>query len=160
MARTGDWMARMALRASGNLARILSASQLGITLASLAVGALAESALGEWLAAHLQSLPIALDVSIRVAVGASIAITLVTYLHVVFGELAPKGAALAHPERFARLLTPALMAFAWVMTPFTALLNNSSVLVLRALGQKPGTQEENVHSAEELRIIVEQSQEG
>ena len=160
MARTGDWMARVALRASGNLARILSASQLGITLASLAVGALAESALGDWLTNHLQGLPVALDLSIRVAVGSSVAITIVTYLHVVFGELAPRSASLAHPERVARLLTPPLVGFAWLVSPFTALLNSSANLVLRAFGHKPETGEENVHSAEELRIIVEQSQEG
>src|SRR3954467_14276783 len=49
MARTGDWKARIALRASGNLARVLSASQLGITLASLALGWLAEDAFGHWI---------------------------------------------------------------------------------------------------------------
>jgi CBS domain containing-hemolysin-like protein len=160
MARTGDWLARVALRASGNLARILSASQLGITLTSLAVGALAESALGGWLSGHLASLPIELEVGVRTAIGAATALTVVTYFHVVFGELAPKWAALAHPERFARVLSPPLLAFAWLTTPFTALLNTSAALVVRAFGQKPATSEENVHSAEELRIIVEQSQEG
>ncbi len=160
MARSGDWLARVALRASGNLARILSASQLGITLTSLAIGALAESALGSWLTGHLVSLPIELEIGIRTAIGAATALTVVTYFHVVFGELAPKWAALAHPERFARMLSPPLVAFAWVTKPFTALLNSSAALVVRAFGQTPATSEENVHSAEELRIIVEQSQEG
>ena len=160
MARSGDWLARVALKASGNLARILSASQLGITLASLAVGALAESALGHFLSEHLGLIPFTLDAPIRVAIGAATALTLVTFLHVVFGELAPKWAALAHPERFARLLSPPLVGFAWLVTPFTALLNSSATMVIRAFGQKPATAAENVHSAEELRIIVEQSQEG
>jgi CBS domain containing-hemolysin-like protein len=126
----------------------------------LALGALAESALGSWIAEHLGKFPIALELSIRVGVGAAIALTFITYFHVVFGELAPKWAALAHPERFARVLSPPLVAFAWLMTPFTALLNSSASMVVRAFGQKPATSEENVHSAEELRIIVEQSQEG
>ena len=159
MARTGDWMARIALKASGNLARVLSASQLGITLASLALGWLAEDAFGHWISDHLVSLPIAIDVSVRVGIGAAVALTLVTYLHVVFGELAPRSAALSHPERFARWLTPPLVAFAWVVKPFTALLNSSANLVLRLVGEKPASEEENVHSADELRIIVEQSQE-
>jgi CBS domain containing-hemolysin-like protein len=159
MARTGDWMARIALRASGNLARVLSASQLGITLASLALGWLAEDAFGHWISEHLVSLPIALDLSVRVGIGAAVALTLVTYLHVVFGELAPRSAALSHPERFARWLTPPLVAFAWLVKPFTALLNSSANLVLRLVGEKPASEEENVHSADELRIIVEQSQE-
>src|SRR5689334_2818738 len=159
MARTGDWMARIALRASGNLARVLSASQLGITLASLALGWLAEDAFGHWISEHLVSLPVALDLSVRVGIGAAVALTLVTYLHVVFGELAPRSAALSHPERFARWLTPPLVAFAWVVKPFTALLNSSANFVLRLVGEKPASEEENVHSADELRIIVEQSQE-
>jgi CBS domain containing-hemolysin-like protein len=159
MARTGDWMARIALKASGNLARVLSASQLGITLASLALGWLAEDAFGHWISEHLVSLPIALDLSVRVGIGAAVALTLVTYLHVVFGELAPRSAALSHPERFARWLTPPLVAFAWAVKPFTALLNSSASLVLRLVGEKPASEEENVHSADELRIIVEQSQE-
>ena len=160
MARTGDWMARVALRASGNLARILSASQLGITLASLAIGALGESALSGWLSEHFGRLPFHLEPGIRVALGAATALTLVSFLTVIFSELAPKGAALAHPERFARVLSPGLVAFAWLTTPFTALLNWAANLVLRAFGQRMGMSEENVHSAEELRIIVEQSQEG
>jgi CBS domain containing-hemolysin-like protein len=160
MARTGDWKARVALRASGNLARVLSASQLGITLASLALGWLAEDAFGVWVSDHLAHLPIAMDVSLRVGIGAAIALTLVTYLHVVFGELAPRSAALAHPEKFAAWLTPPLVGFAWIVKPFTALLSNSANLVLTVFGERPADEHENVHSAEELRIIVEQSQEG
>jgi CBS domain containing-hemolysin-like protein len=160
MARSGDWKARIALRASGNLARILSASQLGITLASLALGALAENTLGGWMADHMQALPFAMKLSLRVGIGAATALTLITYFHVVFGELAPRSAALAHPEKFARLLAPPLVGFAWLVTPFTALLNSSANVVLRVFNQKPAGVDENVHSAEELRIIVEQSQEG
>src|SRR6185312_4604436 len=99
LARTGDWKARIALRASGNLARVYSASQLGVTLASLALGALTESALGDWFAGELQSLPWVLDVSVRVGIGTTVALAILTFFHVVFGELAPRGAALAHPEQ-------------------------------------------------------------
>ena len=160
MARTGDWKARIALRASGNLARVLSASQLGITLASLALGWLAEDAFGHWLAEHLTALPFALDASVRVGIGAAMALTLVTYLHVVFGELAPRSAALSHPERFAAWLTPPLVGFAWLVKPFTLLLNSSANMVLRVFGEKAADEHENVHSADELRLIVEQSTEG
>jgi CBS domain containing-hemolysin-like protein len=159
MARTGDWKARLALRASGNLARVYSASQLGVTLASLALGALAESSLGGPAAAWLNTLPWAIELSVRVGLGAAIALTVVTFFHVVFGELAPRGAALSHPESVAKWLTPPLLGFAWIATPFTSLLNRSSQVVLRVLGQKASNPEENVHSAEELRMLVEQSQE-
>jgi CBS domain containing-hemolysin-like protein len=160
MARTGDWKARIALRASGNLARVLSASQLGITLASLALGWLAEDAFGEWVAEHLVALPFAMDMSVRVGIGAAVALTLVTFLHVVFGELAPRSAALAHPEKFATWLTPPLVGFAWFVKPFTWLLNSAANQVLRLFGERPADDHENVHSAEELRLIVEQSSEG
>lgn len=159
MARTGDWKARLALRASGNLARVYSASQLGVTLASLGLGALAESSLAGWMATWLKTLPWTIEVSVRVGLGATIALTIVTFLHVVFGELAPRGSALSHPETVAKWLTPPLLGFAWIATPFTSLLNRSSQVVLRALGQKASNPEENVHSAEELRMLVEQSQE-
>jgi magnesium and cobalt exporter, CNNM family len=159
MARTGDWKARLALRASGNLARVYSASQLGVTLASLALGALAESSLGGWMAGWLSTLPWAMELSVRVGVGATIALAIVTFFHVVFGELAPRGAALSHPEEVASWLTPPLLGFAWLATPFTSLLNRSSQVVLRTLGQKASNPEENVHSPEELRMLVEQSQE-
>ena len=158
IARTGDWKARLALRASGNLARVYSASQLGVTLASLGLGALAESALAGVFARQLAELPFFIEISLRIGIGAAIALTIVTFLHVVFGELAPRGVALAHPEDVARWLTPPLLAFAWLVTPFTSLLNRSSQVVLRTFGLRSAR--ENVHSAEELRMLVEQSEEG
>jgi len=79
---------------------------------------------------------------------------------VVFGELTPKTFALNQPERWARYLTPPLLAFAWVMRPFTWLLNRSAVSVMKLLGQRPVPLAESVHSPEELRMLVEQSEEG
>jgi CBS domain containing-hemolysin-like protein len=160
MARGGDAKARLALRASGNLPRLLSASQLGITLASLALGWVAESTLGEALAGWFGSLPFAIEQSLRVSFGAIVALASVTYLHVVFGELAPRAVALNHPEQFARWLAPPLMVFAWLVTPFIAVLNHSSQAVLKIFGQRGDVLEEPVHSPDELRLIVEQSQEG
>ncbi len=159
MARTGDWKARLALRASGNLAPVYSASQLGVTLASLAVGALAEDSFGGWLSAHLAALPVTMDLAVRTGIAAALAIGIVTFFHVVFGELAPRGAALAHPEEMSRWLIPPLLAFAWFVKPITSSLNRSSQVVLRLLGQQAPNPEENVHSPEELRMLVEQSQE-
>jgi len=160
MARGGDAKARLALRATDNLPRLLSASQLGITLASLALGWVAESTLGEVLASWFGSLPLAIEQSLRVSFGAIVALASVTYLHVVFGELAPRAVALNHPEQFARWLAPPLMVFAWLVTPFIAVLNRSSQAVLRVFGQRGDVLQEPVHSPDELRLIVEQSQEG
>jgi CBS domain containing-hemolysin-like protein len=159
MARGGDAKARLALRATDNLPRLLSASQLGITLASLALGWVAESTLGEVLANWFELLPFAIEQSLRVSFGAIVALASVTYLHVVFGELAPRAVALNHPEQLARWLAPPLMVFAWLVTPFIAVLNHSSQAVLKVFGQRGDVLEEPVHSPEELRLIVEQSQE-
>ncbi|HKO16815.1 MAG TPA: hemolysin family protein [Gemmatimonadaceae bacterium] len=160
MARSGDRLARLALRATSNLPRLLSASQLGITVASLALGALAEDTLGTQLAGWLATLPWAVRITVIAGIASTIAITIVTYFHVVFGELAPRSIALAHPEQFARLLGPVLMLFEVVVRPFTIVLNGSAQLVLRLFGQAAQPLEESVHSPEELRILVEQSEEG
>ncbi|HEV2641345.1 MAG TPA: hemolysin family protein, partial [Candidatus Elarobacter sp.] len=160
MARGGDPLARIALRATQNIANALSASQLGVTLTSLAIGWVAEASLVESVAGWVATLPLAIEISARITIATVIALALVTYLTVVFGELTPKTAALNNPERWARLLVPPLLAFAWIARPFTWLLNRSAAAVLRAMRQKPVPLEDTVHSPEELRMLVEQSEEG
>jgi putative hemolysin len=78
----------------------------------------------------------------------------------VLGELTPKAASLRAPEQFARFLAPPLMVFAWVMSPFIWILHRSANGLLRIMGQPPASSDEAVHSPEELRLLVEQSQEG
>jgi CBS domain containing-hemolysin-like protein len=132
---------------------------LGVTLASLGLGWVAESTVGDIFANMFSYLPFAIEISLRLTLGAALALVVVTYLHVVFGELTPKAAALNHPETMARWLAPPLMVFAWVATPFTIVLTKSSQVILQAFGQKPISEDEAVHSPEELRLLVEQSQE-
>jgi CBS domain containing-hemolysin-like protein len=159
MTRSGDRLARFAVRASSNISRILSASQLGVTLASLGLGWVAESTVGEVFEHLFANLPFAIEISMRLTLAATVALVIVTYLHVVFGELVPKAAALNHPEVLARWLAPPLLFFAWITTPFTFFLNKSSLVILHALGQEKAGSEEAVHSPEEIRLLVEQSQE-
>ena len=158
MARGGDAKARLVLKATASLARLLSASQFGITLASIGIGALAEETLSAVFAHFLVTVPLPVKIG-AAGLGTVCALSVVTYLHVVFGELAPRGATINNPERVARWLVPGLVAFAWITKPFTWVLNRSAELVLMPFGLKPGSAEENVHSADELRILVEQSQE-
>ena len=159
MARGGDAKARLVLRATANLARLLSASQFGITLASIGIGALAEETLAHYFADKITHVPFLVQLGARAGLGTACAMAVVTYGHVVFGELAPRGATINNPERVSRWLVPGLVAFAWITKPFTWLLNRSAELVLKPFGLRPGSAEENVHSADELRILVEQSQE-
>jgi CBS domain containing-hemolysin-like protein len=158
MARSGDAKARLVLRATASMARLLSASQFGITLASIGIGVLAEETLAHSFAGTFAGIATPLRIS-AATLGTVGAMAVVTYGHVVFGELAPRSAALNHPEEVSRWLVPPLMVFAWLTAPFTWLLNKSADGVLRLFRQVPVSAEENVHSADELRILVEQSQE-
>jgi len=159
MVRSGDRLARIALRATSNIGRVLSASQLGITLASLGLGWIAEETLAHIFEQAFERLPFAIEVSLSITIAAIVAYTVLTYLHVVLGELTPKAAALNHPERFAKWLAPPLLAFGWVMSPFIWVLNRSANAILHAFGQSTGAMHETVHSPEELRLLVEQAQE-
>ena len=158
MARAGDAKARIVLRATTSMARLLSASQFGITLASIGIGALAEETLSHAFAGAFESVPLPVRIG-TAGLGTFCALAVVTYGHVVFGELAPRSAALNHPEEVSRWLVPPLMLFAWLTSPITYFLNASAELVLKMFGQNAVNPEENVHSAEELRILVEHSQE-
>ncbi len=160
MVRSGDRLSRIALRATSNIARVLSASQLGVTLASLALGWIAESTLAEIFGGLLAGLPFAIQLSVRITAASIIAYTVLTYLHVVLGELTPKAAALNNPERVAKFLAPPLLLFAWVMSPFIWILYRSANALLKLFGQPSAGQDESVHSPEELRLLVEQAQEG
>ncbi|MDQ8166118.1 MAG: CNNM domain-containing protein, partial [Gemmatimonadota bacterium] len=160
MMRAGDPIARFAYKATDakNLTKILSAGQLGITLASLGLGWAAESTLGHTFEGWFAALPFAIDASLRVSIAAGVAILFATYLHVVFGELAPRAVALNHPEMFAKWLAPPLYAFAWVTTPFIWVLHSSAVAVLKLFRQPEPNESESVHSPQELRILVEQAE--
>lgn len=162
MVRAGDHFARFALTATSrtNLTRVLSAGQLGITLASLGLGWVAEGTLGHALEVWFVGLPLPLETGVRIGIAAAIAISVVTYLHVVFGELAPRALSLNYPEQFAKWLAPPILAFTWLAWPFIWVLNGSSNLLLRAIGQKEVSEEESPHSSDELRLLVERASEG
>lgn len=160
MARGGDRLARIALRATANLRRMISATQLGITISSLAIGALTALSIAQTFGAWLAGSPFTLATSGSAIVGSVLAIAIVAWFHVVFGELAPRSLALSHPERLARLLAPGIFVVEWVLRPFTILINASAELVMRAVGQKVVSLEESLHSPEELRMLVEASEEG
>ncbi|MCR4340053.1 MAG: hemolysin family protein [Gemmatimonadaceae bacterium] len=156
MVRTGDRLARVALRASSNISGLLPASQLGVTLSSLALGWVAQSAMTDL----LSTLPAGAAIPARVTIAAIIAFAAASYVHVVFGELVPKAAALNHPERLAKWLVPPLVLFASVSRPLVWIINRTSNFMLRLFGLHALPGEDSVHSPDELRILVEQAQEG
>jgi CBS domain containing-hemolysin-like protein len=156
MVRTGDRLARVALRASSNISGLLPASQLGVTLSSLALGWVAQSAMTD----VLVSLPSGVVIPAKITLAAVIAFAFASYVHVVFGELVPKAAALNHPERLAKWLVPPLVMFAALSRPLVWLINRTSNFMLRLFGLHALPGEDSVHSPDELRILVEQAQEG
>src|SRR5688500_18749926 len=99
MVRAGDGKARLALRATGKVGSMLSASQLGITLSSLGLGWIAERTVGSVMRNVFAGMPASVEMPIRVAAGATVALLLIAYLHVVIGELVPRATALNNPEQ-------------------------------------------------------------
>ena len=158
MARRGDRAAATARRVIAQLDRYISGTQLGITLASLGLGWIGKPVVAEAIAGVFAGLPEPLDVIATHAWAGAIAFILITFLHIVLGELAPKALALLHPEQTSRWVATPLIVFTVATNPFIWLLNGSANALLRLLGARAPTERERVHSPEELMMLVEQSE--
>jgi CBS domain containing-hemolysin-like protein len=142
-----------------HLDRYISATQLGITLASLGLGWVGEPALARLFEGWFAWLPAALRAWATHGAAATIAFALITTLHIVLGELVPKALAIAYPERVTSVAVRPLAAFAWLMAGPIAVLNGAAWWLLRRIGLEKHTGHGQLHSPEELRILVEQSEE-
>src|SRR3954466_980861 len=160
LARAGDGKARLARRAVQSLDRYISATQLGITLASLGLGWIGEPALASLIRGAFRWLPVAAEGLATHATASIIAFIIITVLHIILGELVPKALALLYPEQVSRWVAAPLMGFAWVMSFPITILNGSSNRLLRLMHINPPGETERLHSPEELRMLVEQSTEG
>jgi CBS domain containing-hemolysin-like protein len=160
MARGGDGKARLARRAVQSLDRYISATQLGITLASLGLGWIGEPALARVIDGAFAWLPEAAASIASHTVASVIAFAIITVLHIILGELVPKALALLYPEDVSRWVAAPLMGFAWVMAAPIALLNGTANRLLGLMGINPPGDHERLHSPEEIRMLVEQSEVG
>jgi CBS domain containing-hemolysin-like protein len=161
MLRQGDRKAKAVKAAQQDLYRQLSAAQLGITVASILLGFVAEDTVAYFFRNWLASLPTWLAFLGRAGVASVIALSLISFLHVVFGEQAPKAFAITYPEAVSRWVATPLLIFSWITRPATGLLNSSANWVIRLMGIKGASPElERIHSPEEIRMLVEQSEEG
>jgi len=160
MSRAGDRKATLARRAVQSLDRYISATQLGITLASLGLGWIGKPALAHGIQGAFTWLPAAAERFATEAAAIAIAFSIITVLHIVLGELMPKAVALLYPEQVSSWLAAPLMAFTWVMAGPIYLLNGTANRLLRLLRIDPPGEHERVHSPEEIRMLVEQSSEG
>lgn len=134
------------------LDRYVAACQVGITLASLLLGALGQSRLAAWLGPHLQSWT-GLGSVATTSISATLVLLLLTGLQVVLGELVPKAVALRYPERVALALTGPMTFSLRLFSGFIWVLNGSGSLILRALGV-PAHAHRHVHSPEELEQLL------
>lgn len=157
LADNGSRSAQTALDVAGKLDAYLSACQLGITLASLGLGWLGESAIAsliEPLFAGLGGNSMLYAHTVAVA----IAFLLITFLHIVLGELVPKSLAIQKSETTALLLSGFLKTFYWVCYPAIWALNGIANSILRVMKIAPANESDLSHSEEELRMLVDASQ--
>jgi CBS domain containing-hemolysin-like protein len=147
-------------RAVDNLDANLAATQLGITISSLALGWIGEPALAHLIEPLLSMVAEPLAIAGSHAIAVAVSFVIITGLHIVLGELAPKSLALQRSEGTALWVVRPLAAFLFLLRPAILALNGLGNLVLRLYGLRPGTGEEALHSAEELKLLVAASQEG
>jgi len=146
-----------AKRVVTHLDEYLSACQLGITITALGLGWLGEPTVEKMLSPVFVYLE--LNESITHVLSFAIAFALVTFLHVVVGELAPKTVAIQKAEAVALACAPPIIVFYKVMFPFIWFLNGSARLLVGMFGLKPATENEMAHSEEELRLLLSESYE-
>jgi putative hemolysin len=156
MAAEGQAGAQAALNLLSNPGRLLSVTQVGVTLASLGLGWAGEDTLYGIFVSLLQ--PVMTPVTAKVFHGISFLLSflVISYFHVVIGEVVPKNIAIAKSGHLAALAAPPLLLFYRVMLPFVVVIERSADSITRALKIK-GSHHGGVHTAEELKLIVSTS---
>lgn len=147
--------ARAALRSASELTVLLAGSQLGITVCTLALGAITKPAVHHWLTPLFNSAGLPLwgaDIA-----GFGLALVIVTFLHLVIGEMAPKSWAIAHPERSATMLAIPMRGFMWCTRPLLRVLNNMANWLLVKVGVDPVDEVGGGQDAAALRHLVAHS---
>jgi CBS domain containing-hemolysin-like protein len=153
LAKAGDGSAARALEMTRRIDAYLSATQLGITLASLALGWLGEPAMAELLSPFLRGV-LRLRPHVAEDVAFACGFAIISFLHIIVGELVPKSLAIARPESIVMRSSLALRAFYLLTFPALWLLNGTSRLVLRALHLPTAEHAEGQLSVDELRLVI------
>ena len=158
LAAEGDRGALKVQHALKHLDRYISGTQLGITLSSLALGWIGEPALAALIDRLLVSWGMdAPAAAVHSAAAITTAFLIITFLHIVLGELAPKSVALTKPETVSKLVARPLALFSTIAYPGIWFLNGAANLLLRLFRIEPVSELEHAHSPEELRLLVTQS---
>ena len=154
----GSRMARPVRRALQNPDQYIAATQLGITMASLGLGWIGEPALATLLEPVFRAMPAPISIATQHTLAVAIAFLIITALHIVLGELAPKTVALQYPEKTSLLVAKPTELFLRVFNPFIRALNGMGWAVVRLFGMKAASGHGLVHSEEELKMLVTASQ--
>lgn len=152
LAKKGGWRVKIALKAVERLDAALSATQLGITLASLGLGWVGEPYLAHRLEPVLAQWGID-DPNTVSSIAFALAFTVITFLHIIFGELAPKSLAIQRSKSVSLWVAAPLMGFYYLFMPFIWTLNGTANLFLRWAGLGPATEGDHEFSAEELEYV-------
>jgi CBS domain containing-hemolysin-like protein len=155
LAAAGSKRAKVSLQALEHVASLLATAQLGITLCSVGLGAVAEQALHEMISPTLLRLGLS-DAQSRI-IALVIALLIVAYLHVVVGEMVPKNLAIAGPQRAALLLAPALLFINRALRPVIRLMEGVAKVMVRAVGIEPKDELTSAFTADEVQLIVAES---
>ncbi len=151
----GNRVARLTLRAMERVSLMMAGAQLGITICSLGLGYLGEPAIAHLLEGPFEA--VGLPGALVHPVAFAIALAIVSFLHVVLGEMVPKNLALAGPERSALVLAPILAAVVRVLRPAIASLNWIANVTLRAVGITPRDEVTSAFTRDEVAALVEES---
>jgi CBS domain containing-hemolysin-like protein len=154
--KTGDWRVPMALKAVTHLDACLSATQLGITLSSLGLGWLGEPFLARWLEPLFTQIGVVTPAA-RHSLSFGLAFSIITFLHIVFGELAPKSLAIQRPKAVSLWISGPLMLFYYIFFPFIYVLNGTANFFLRWAGLPPASEGEHGFSSDELEYVLSHS---
>ena len=155
----GNRRARRVADLQTNPARFISAIQLGVTLSSLALGAIGEPVVSRLLDSPLDLLPQSWHGSVALTVSAVLTFTVLSFFHVVLGEIVPKSYTLQHAEPISMGVAGPISFFYALFRPFIWVLVSASNVVLRWLGLPPEARRTAVHSEEELKMLVNASRE-
>jgi CBS domain containing-hemolysin-like protein len=158
MADEGHAGARRALGSISDLSSQLAGAQLGITIASLLLGFVAEPTIAHGLERLLHDV-VDLPESVTTTIGFIVALSIVVFLHMVLGEMVPKNIAIAGPERTLLALDLPNRVYLAVFRPVIFLLNGLANFVVRRLGAEPADELSNVHTPEELAEMITASRE-
>lgn len=155
LVQEGRPMAGIVRAARQRLDQYLAVCQLGITVCSLGIGALAEPAIARLIEPGLMGWGVSEALVHPIALG--IALFIASFLHVVFGELAPKTFAIQRPEGTSLFVAPFMRFFYYLLLPFTIVFNGTANAITSALGVPPASETDDTHSEEEIRQLIAQS---